>query len=233
MTGNRDRRNLRTKIAAVAPQIAATGQLDIVVGCLPMPTMMPRPVHSFDRGSCTSTSTPSCKGGWCRGQFETLSALSGRCTVSRWSAWSCHVRAKLLRWARTCDCNGLPYNFCAGLSWSELGVFRHSRSPRRNASSSRLPFRVVFMMSIFIALTADSACPLLCENCGDDLTWVIFQRLQNSANWRDANWGAPSVYKTLGTPTSENHLRKWMMTSCDDVLRPVLTTHGQPVRRST
>ena len=31
MTGNRDRRNLRTKIAAVAPQDAATGQLDSVI----------------------------------------------------------------------------------------------------------------------------------------------------------------------------------------------------------
>ena len=31
MTGNRDRRNSRTKIAAVAPQDAATGQPDIVI----------------------------------------------------------------------------------------------------------------------------------------------------------------------------------------------------------
>ena len=31
MTGNWDRRNPRTKIAAVAPQGAATGQLDIVI----------------------------------------------------------------------------------------------------------------------------------------------------------------------------------------------------------
>ena len=141
--------------------------------------------------------------------------------------------AKLLRRTRTCDCDDLPYNFCAGLSWSELGVFRYSRSLKRRASSSRLPFRVVFMMSIFTALTAVSACPLLCFKCGDDLIWVIFQRLQHSANWRDANWDPPLVDKTLGTPLYENHLRKWMMTSCEDALRQVLTTHDQPVRRST
>ena len=147
-----------------------------------------------------------------------------------WSAWSFHVRAKLLPLAGTCDCSGLPYNFCARLSWSEFGVFRHIRSGRRNSSSSRLPFPVVFRMSIFIALTAVSACPFLCGKRGDDLTWVIFQLLQNSANCRDANWGPSSVCTTLRTPTSENHLGWWMMTSCDDVLRPVLTTHGKPVK---
>ena len=38
----------------------------------------------------------------------------------------------------TYDCSCLPFNFCARLSWSELCVFRHSRSPRGNASSCRL-----------------------------------------------------------------------------------------------
>ena len=154
-----------------------------------MPMITPTRSHLLVVVCCTLTSVPM-RNGWRVRECALSRCSCCACTRLRRASYSfavfCHLSENAALCAGTADRSGCPNSICAGDRPPSRGVFRYSRRPRWNFSSSS-SLTVDVAMSFFIAFTAVKARPLDWGLCDVGNTVLTPQRFRNCLNSREAN----------------------------------------------